>query len=73
MVTKSEEYRLKARECEERADRTRDPFIKQQLIDLAKHWRTLADYPEKHTRYGPWLDASGRPHARMDVISERFR
>jgi hypothetical protein len=50
VVTKSEEYRLKARECEERADRTRGSFIKQQLIDLAKHWRTLADFQEKHTR-----------------------
>ena len=50
MVTKAEEYRLKAKECEERADRTRDVFIKQQLLVLAKHWRTLAEYQEKHTR-----------------------
>jgi hypothetical protein len=50
VVTKAEEYRLKAKECEERADRTRDVFVKQQLLELAKHWRTLAEYQEKHTR-----------------------
>ena len=48
MVTKVEEYRLKAKECEERADRAGDTFVKQQLIELAKHWRALADYQEKH-------------------------
>jgi hypothetical protein len=50
VVTKAEEYRLKAKECEERADRTRDVFVKQQLLELAKQWRTLAEYQEKHTR-----------------------
>jgi hypothetical protein len=44
VMTKAEEYRLKAKECEERADRTRDVFVKQHLLELAKHWRTLAEY-----------------------------
>ena len=36
MVTsKAEEYRAKARECEERAEQTREAFINQQLIDIA--------------------------------------
>ena len=46
----AEEYRAKAKECEQLADRTRDPLIKQRLLELAKHWRTLAEYQEKHTR-----------------------
>jgi hypothetical protein len=37
MVTsKPEEYRAKPLECEERAEQTRDPLIKQQLIEAAE-------------------------------------
>jgi hypothetical protein len=51
MVTsKAEEYRAKARECEERAGRTRDPFIKQQMIDIAQKWHTMAAYEDKYGR-----------------------
>jgi hypothetical protein len=51
MVTsKAEEYRAKALECEERAEQTRDPFIKQQMIDIAEKWRSMAAYEEKHSR-----------------------
>ena len=31
MASKADEYRAKARECEERAEQTRDHFIKKQL------------------------------------------
>ena len=47
---KSAEYRAKARECEERAERTSDTFIKQQLIEVAEKWRTMAAYEEKYGR-----------------------
>jgi hypothetical protein len=50
MVTPAEEYRAKAEECEERAERTRDTTIKQQLIELAQQWRALADHQEKRSR-----------------------
>jgi hypothetical protein len=46
----AEEYRAKARECEERAGQTRDSFVKQQLIEIAEKWRTMAAYEEKYTR-----------------------
>ena len=47
---KAEEYWAKALECEARAEQTRDPFIKQQMIDIAEKWRTMAAYEEKHSR-----------------------
>jgi hypothetical protein len=50
MTSKAEEYRAKALECEARAEQTRDPFIKQQMIDIAEKWRNMAAYEEKHAR-----------------------
>jgi hypothetical protein len=51
MVTsKAEEYRAKALECEERAEQTRDPFVKQQLIEIAEKWRHMATHLEKYSR-----------------------
>jgi len=41
LTSKADEYRAKARECEERAEQTRDPFLKQQMIDIAEKWRTM--------------------------------
>jgi hypothetical protein len=49
-VTKADEYRAKARECEERAEQTRDSFIKQQMLEIAAKWRQMAHYEEKRTR-----------------------
>jgi hypothetical protein len=49
-VTKAEEYRAKARECEERAAQTRDSFIKQQMLEVAAKWQQMADYEEKRSR-----------------------
>jgi hypothetical protein len=48
--SKAEEYRARALECEERAEHTRDPFIKAQLIGIAEKWRTMAAYEEKYAR-----------------------
>ena len=45
-----EEYRAKARECEERAEQTRDPFIKKELLEIAQKWRRMAAHVEKRAR-----------------------
>jgi len=49
-VTKAEEYRTKARECEERAAQTRDSFSKQQMLEIAAKWRQMADSEEEDSR-----------------------
>ena len=54
MTLKADEYRAKARECEELAEQTRDSFIKEQILDVAKQWRHMAAYEEKHT----WREAA---------------
>ena len=51
MVTsKAEEYRANAQECEELAEQMRDSFIKEQFLEVAKKWRHMAAYEEKHSR-----------------------
>ena len=50
MTSKAEGYRAKALECEERAEQTRDPFIKEQLIEIAQKWHTMAAYEDKYGR-----------------------
>jgi hypothetical protein len=50
LTSEAERYRAKARECEERAEQTRDSFIKEQLLEIAKAWRNIAAYEEKHSR-----------------------
>ena len=50
MTSKAEEYRAKAQECEGRAEGTRDPFLKQQMIEIAQKWHTMAAYEEKYGR-----------------------
>jgi hypothetical protein len=49
-LSKADEYRAKARECEERAEQTRDPFLKQQMIDIAEKWRPMAADEDKYGR-----------------------
>jgi hypothetical protein len=46
----ADEYRAKARECQKHAEQTRDPFIKQQLIEIAQKWLTMAAYEDKYVR-----------------------
>jgi hypothetical protein len=50
LTSKADEYRAKARVCEERAEQTRDPFIKQQMIEIAQKWHTMAAYEDKYAR-----------------------
>jgi hypothetical protein len=49
-TTKADEYRAKALECEERAKHARDPFIQQQMLEIAEKWRTMAAYEERSAR-----------------------
>jgi Family of unknown function (DUF6381) len=42
MGPKSEEFRAKARELEERAQSVVDPVAKSTLLDVARRWRTMA-------------------------------
>jgi hypothetical protein len=50
VTSKPEEYRAKARECEKLAEGTRDAFIKEQLLEVAKAWRNMAAHEEKRSR-----------------------
>jgi len=50
VLTKSEEYRAKADECEWLAAQTSDPDIKRQLLDIAHQWRAMANNSEQHGR-----------------------
>jgi len=48
--SKSAEYLANARECEDMAQAARDPDIKQQMLDIAEKWRTMAAYEDKYGR-----------------------
>ena len=48
--SKADEYRAKARECEELAQGVSDPFIQQQMLEVAEKWRTMAAFEEKFVR-----------------------
>ena len=50
MTLKADEYRAKARECEELAQQMRGS-LKQQLIEIADKWRTMAAYEETRGPY----------------------
>jgi hypothetical protein len=50
VISKAEEYRAKARECEERAEQASDSITKQHLIEIAVKWRSLADHAENSPR-----------------------
>jgi hypothetical protein len=41
-MTKVEDYRARAHECELRADQVHDPEVKQQFLELARQWRHMA-------------------------------
>jgi hypothetical protein len=43
-TSKSAEYRAKARECEDMAQASRDQHIKQQMLEIAEKWWTIAAY-----------------------------
>jgi hypothetical protein len=50
VTNKAEEYRAKARECEERAAQMPDSYLKEQMLEVAKKWHNMATYEEKHPR-----------------------
>jgi hypothetical protein len=50
VTSKAEEYRAKARECEERAAQMPDSYLKEQMLEVAKKWRNMAAYEEKYGR-----------------------
>jgi hypothetical protein len=49
VLNKADEYRAKE-ECDKRAAQTVDPFIKQQLMEIAEKWRTMAAHEDEHPR-----------------------
>jgi hypothetical protein len=48
--SKADEYRAKASECEELAQGVRDPFIQEQMLEIAEKWRTMAAFEERFGR-----------------------
>ena len=48
--SKADEYRAKARECDELAQAARDPCIQEQMLEIAEKWRTMAAFEEKFVR-----------------------
>ena len=48
--SKADEYRDKARECEELAQVARYPLVQQQILEIAEKWRTMAAFEEKFER-----------------------
>ena len=60
MTYKAEEYRAKARECEERAERTGNYFIKEQLLEVAKKWRLIAKIRRKALAVGRLHELTAR-------------
>jgi hypothetical protein len=48
MATKADEYRRKAREAEQQADKVSDPEAKRIYRDLAVQWQQLAIEAAKH-------------------------
>jgi hypothetical protein len=45
-MTRAEEYRQRAKDAEEQADKTRDPFAKKGFLEIARQYRELADQAE---------------------------
>ena len=47
---KAEDYRAKAREAEQLAEKTVDSTIKEQALKIAEQWRYMAAFEEKFGR-----------------------
>ena len=47
MTTRSEEYRIHAKECAERARLSPDPEMKRQYLEAERQWLDLAKRAEK--------------------------
>jgi hypothetical protein len=47
---RADEYRERAAECERQAARAIDPYVKNQLQDIAIQWREIAERHERLVR-----------------------
>jgi hypothetical protein len=47
-LTKADECRARAAECDEKAERAKDPAAKRLLEDAAAEWRTMAALADRH-------------------------
>jgi len=47
-MTGAEQYRLRAKEAEQQANKVSDRSVKQSFLDIARQWRELADQAERH-------------------------
>jgi hypothetical protein len=52
MQSRAEEYRERAKECEQKAAQTRDPEAKEGFNRLARLWDELAEQTEQPSRAG---------------------
>lgn len=46
-MSKPENYRARAAQCEHAAERNRDATLKAQYLELARQWRELAEQAER--------------------------
>jgi hypothetical protein len=46
-MTRAEEYRLRAKEAEEQANKTNNSVTKHGFLDIARQWRELAEQAER--------------------------
>lgn len=46
-MTKAEDFRRKAQEIEAKAESAREAFSRQAFLEIARHWRELADEAER--------------------------
>ena len=49
-TSKADEYRAKAREAEQLAEKTTDSVIKEQALKIAEQWRYMGAFEEKFGR-----------------------
>jgi len=46
-MTRAEEYRRRAKEAEEQANRSREQSTREGFLDIARQWRDMADQAER--------------------------
>jgi hypothetical protein len=47
VLSKPENYRARAAQCEHMAERNRDAALKAQYLEMARQWRELAEQAER--------------------------
>ncbi len=64
-LTKAEQYRIRAQECEQRAERETDPLVRKQHLKAAQVWLELAEKAEaKRPRAAPSKSRGGKARPR---------